>query len=72
MDKLLKIWHSSGLYQVEPGQIVMMAVGLLLLYLAIKRNFEPLLLISYWFWWLVGQYPWGWFSRPWWHPLHVL
>ncbi|MCO4836926.1 MAG: sodium ion-translocating decarboxylase subunit beta [Oceanospirillaceae bacterium] len=57
MDKLLKIWHSSGLYQVEPGQIVMMAVGLLLLYLAIKRNFEPLLLIPIGFGGLLANIP---------------
>ena len=57
MDKLLNIWHSSGLYQVEPGQIVMMAVGLLLLYLAIKRNFEPLLLIPIGFGGLLANIP---------------
>ncbi|MDB4001186.1 sodium ion-translocating decarboxylase subunit beta [Oceanospirillaceae bacterium] len=57
MDKLLNIWHSSGLYQVEPGQVVMMAVGLLLLYLAIKRNFEPLLLIPIGFGGLLANIP---------------
>ena len=57
MDKLLQIWHSSGLYQVQPGQIVMMAVGLLLLYLAIKRNFEPLLLIPIGFGGILANIP---------------
>ena len=57
MDKLLQIWHSSGLYQVQPGQLVMMAVGLLLLYLAIKRNFEPLLLIPIGFGGLLANIP---------------
>ena len=38
MDKLLQIWHSSGIYQLELGQAVMMAVGLILLYLAIRKT----------------------------------
>ena len=57
MDKLLQIWHSSGLYQVQPGQIIMMAVGLLLLYLAIKRDFEPLLLIPIGFGGILANIP---------------
>ena len=57
MDKLLQIWHSSGVYQVQPGQVIMMAVGLLLLYLAIKRNFEPLLLIPIGFGGILANIP---------------
>jgi oxaloacetate decarboxylase beta subunit len=57
MDKLLQIWYSSGVYQVQPGQVIMMAVGLLLLYLAIKRNFEPLLLIPIGFGGLLANIP---------------
>tara|TARA_B110000503_G_scaffold141699_1_gene235995 strand:- start:6250 stop:7386 length:1137 start_codon:yes stop_codon:yes gene_type:complete len=57
MEKLLNVWHSSGLYQVQPGQVIMMAVGLLLLYLAIKRNFEPLLLIPIGFGGLLANIP---------------
>ena len=57
MDKLLQIWFSSGVYQVQPGQVIMMAVGLLLLYLAIKRNFEPLLLIPIGFGGLLANIP---------------
>ena len=57
MEKLLTIWHSSGLYQVQPGQVIMMAVGLLLLYLAIKRNFEPLLLIPIGFGGILANIP---------------
>ncbi|MDC9720525.1 MAG: sodium ion-translocating decarboxylase subunit beta [Gammaproteobacteria bacterium] len=57
MDKLLQIWHSSGLYQIQPGQAVMMAVGMLLLYLAIKRNFEPLLLIPIGFGGILANIP---------------
>ncbi|MCP4791679.1 MAG: sodium ion-translocating decarboxylase subunit beta [Gammaproteobacteria bacterium] len=57
MDKLLQIWHSSGLYQMTLGQAVMMAVGLLLLYLAIRRNFEPLLLVPIGFGGLLANIP---------------
>lgn len=45
MDKLLKLWHSTGLYHIEPGQLLMIVVCLTLIYLAIRKGFEPLLLI---------------------------
>ena len=45
MDQLLQLWHNSGLYQMTPGQGVMIMIGMLLLYLAINKNFEPLLLV---------------------------
>lgn len=45
MDALLGLWADSGISQLEVGQAFMLAIGLLLLYLAIKRGFEPLLLL---------------------------
>ena len=45
MDSLLKLFRDSGLYQLEAGQGVMVVVGLVLIYLAIRRGFEPLLLL---------------------------
>jgi len=45
MEGLLKLWNDTGLANFEFGQIVMMAVGGLLLYLAIARGYEPLLLL---------------------------
>ena len=45
MDQLILLWQQSGLGQLQMGSVVMMAVGLLLLYLAIHRRFEPLLLV---------------------------
>ncbi len=45
MQSLINLWHDSGLYQIEGGQVVMMFVGFLMLYLAIKKGFEPLLLL---------------------------
>lgn len=45
MDKLTDLFVSSGIAQLAVGQAVMMLVGLLLLYLAIQKKFEPLLLV---------------------------
>jgi oxaloacetate decarboxylase beta subunit len=45
MDSLIKLWQSTGLANFETGQVIMMLVGCGLLYLAIARNFEPLLLL---------------------------
>ena len=45
MEKLLLLWQDSGIYQMQPGQGFMILIGLLLLYLAINRGFEPLLLV---------------------------
>jgi oxaloacetate decarboxylase beta subunit len=45
MEGLVQLWESTGLSNFQPGQVVMMAVGFLLLYLAIKKEFEPLLLL---------------------------
>jgi len=45
MDQLVQLWHNTGLYQMTPGQGFMIIIGMLLLYLAINKNFEPLLLV---------------------------
>ncbi len=45
MEALLGLWADSGISQLQAGQAFMLAIGLLLLYLAIKRGFEPLLLL---------------------------
>jgi len=45
MDSLNRLWLSTGLANFESGQVIMMLVGCGLLYLAIARNFEPLLLL---------------------------
>lgn len=45
MENLHSLWQSTGLYSIQSGQAFMMMVGLLLLFLAIKKGFEPLLLL---------------------------
>jgi sodium ion-translocating decarboxylase beta subunit len=43
---LYELWLSTGLANFEWGQLVMMGVGVLLLYLGIFKGFEPLLLVT--------------------------
>ena len=45
MEGLIQLWASTGLSNFQAGQVVMMSVGIGLLYLAIKKEFEPLLLL---------------------------
>jgi len=45
MENLRLLWESTGIYNFEGPQVVMMLVGFLLLFLAIKKGFEPLLLV---------------------------
>lgn len=45
MDKLLSLWQSTGIYHLEAGQALMIAVCMGLIFLAIRKGFEPLLLI---------------------------
>ncbi|MGB1157810.1 MAG: sodium ion-translocating decarboxylase subunit beta [Porticoccaceae bacterium] len=57
MDNLLSLWASSGLAQLAMGQIVMMFVGLGLLFLAINKGFEPLLLVPIGFGTILANVP---------------
>lgn len=45
MENLIALWESTGLYNFTGSQAFMMLVGFLLLFLAIKKGFEPLLLL---------------------------
>ncbi|GAB1259084.1 sodium ion-translocating decarboxylase subunit beta [Aurantivibrio plasticivorans] len=42
---LLNLWNSTGISQMASGDLIMIVIGLLLLFLAIRKNFEPLLLV---------------------------
>jgi len=42
---ILQLWASTGLYNFTFGQVAMIAVGGVLIFLAISKGFEPLLLI---------------------------
>ncbi len=45
MENLLSLWQSTGLYNFTSGQVFMMLVDFVLLFLAISKGFEPLLLL---------------------------
>ncbi|MBD3651597.1 MAG: sodium ion-translocating decarboxylase subunit beta [Alcanivorax sp.] len=57
MEQLNTLWLSTGLYQLSLGQFVMILVGLVLLFLAIRKNFEPLLLIPIGFGGILANIP---------------
>ena len=45
MDALQGIWATSGFLGNDPRNYIMILISLVLLYLAIKKEFEPLLLL---------------------------
>ena len=57
MEKLFVLWHTTGLYQIAPGQAFMILVCLMLIYLAISKGFEPLLLIPIGFGGILANLP---------------
>jgi len=54
---LLQLWASTGLANFTPGQVIMIATGGLLIYLAIARGFEPLLLVPIGFGGILANIP---------------
>jgi sodium ion-translocating decarboxylase beta subunit len=57
MDQLIQLWQTTGIYQLQMGQLVMIFVGLGLLYLAVAKGFEPLLLIPIGFGGILSNIP---------------
>ena len=57
MEKLFGLWADSGLAHLAGGQAFMIALCLFLLYLAIKKGFEPLLLLPIGFGGLLANIP---------------
>ncbi|CAI8758953.1 sodium ion-translocating decarboxylase subunit beta [Methylocaldum szegediense] len=45
MEGFIQLWQSTGLSNFLIGQVLMMGVGFLLIFLAIRKGFEPLLLL---------------------------
>jgi sodium ion-translocating decarboxylase beta subunit len=45
MESLINLWNDTGIAHIEGGQAFMMLVAFGMLYLAIKKGFEPLLLL---------------------------
>ncbi|MCO1336359.1 sodium ion-translocating decarboxylase subunit beta [Microbulbifer sp. OS29] len=57
MENLITLWQSSGVAQMASGQFIMLLVGLGLLFLAIRKNFEPLLLVPIGFGGILANIP---------------
>lgn len=57
MSRLEELWQVTGIYQLQLPQLAMILIGLLLLYLAIKKGFEPLLLLPIGFGGILANIP---------------
>lgn len=57
MNQLVELWQSTGIYQIEADQFLMLVISGLLLYLAISKKFEPLLLLPIGFGGLLANIP---------------
>ncbi|NCF45160.1 MAG: sodium ion-translocating decarboxylase subunit beta [Proteobacteria bacterium] len=57
MELIEQLWFGSGLAQISSGQAAMILVSLLLLYLAVAKKFEPLLLVTIGFGGLLSNIP---------------
>ncbi len=57
MEILLKFLQTTGFWLMEPGNAIMIVVGLVFIALAIIKDYEPLLLLPIGFGVLVGNIP---------------
>ncbi len=57
MENILNLWTGSGLYNITGGQVAMIVICLCLLYMAIKKKFEPLLLLPIGFGGILANIP---------------
>ena len=57
IENLATFWSYTGFANVEPGHVVMIFFGLVFIYLAIAKEFEPMLLIPIGFGILIGNIP---------------
>lgn len=56
-ENFTRFWHLTGIYNAEWQNFVMLAIGLFFIWLAIKKNFEPMLLVPIGFGMLIGNIP---------------
>ena len=54
---LSQIWNTTGIMSFSAGQIIMIVVGLVLIYLGIAKEFEPLLLVPIGFGGILANIP---------------
>ena len=56
-DTLIRIWEMSGFANATWQQLVMILVSFVLIYLAVVKQFEPLLLLPIAFGMLLANFP---------------
>ncbi len=64
MDGLITLWQETGIANFELEQIIMILVGCTLLFLAIRKGFEPLLLLPIGFGAMLANIPNAGFTEP--------
>lgn len=57
VENLTQFWHLTGFYNATWEHLVMLLVGLFFIWLAITKNFEPMLLVPIGFGILIGNVP---------------
>lgn len=57
MEGLQNFYHYTGFYNVTSGHIIMIVIACFFLYLGIKKNYEPLLLVPIGFGMIIGNIP---------------
>ncbi|MFO8062722.1 MAG: sodium ion-translocating decarboxylase subunit beta [bacterium] len=57
MDMFTKFYHFTGFYNADYRYLIMIAVGIIFITLAIKKKYEPLLLLPIGFGILIGNIP---------------
>ena len=57
LSNLETFWGYTGFANATPQHLIMLVVGLVFLFLAIKKNFEPMLLLPIGFGILIGNIP---------------
>ena len=57
VENLTQFWHLTGFYNATWEHLVMLGVGLFFIWLAIKKDFEPMLLVPIGFGMLIGNVP---------------
>lgn len=57
MGSFAELWQSTGIANFTPSAFIMICIGLLLVWLAVKKNFEPLLLLPIGFGGILANIP---------------
>jgi oxaloacetate decarboxylase beta subunit len=57
LDSLGSFWITTGIVNFSLGQVIMLFIGMLLIYLGIKKQFEPLLLVPIGFGGILANIP---------------